>query len=456
MLFALSFAYLLLNTYTDYRPMQELPKWRGAQPITPSLDSASGYFRRQFLLASKPVRAYLIVSGTDEVTVYVNGKLAGTSRYFGAKTSEIFDIAGFLQRGNNLIAVAVDNHVPEAIPELTARLELQLADGSSRTLLSDSAWQVNEMESYQQSREAAWYSPEFFDLDWSPARVRLATDTRPTFPYLVPERIYEIFPASYWIWQQSQNNLNASFLRVIHLADEQINSAWLGVSAAGQYSINLNGVSLYSYTGSLRSMELFDIGPYVKRGDNRLLINVVTDVALPKLAISGVIMTAAGELDFGSDARWRTLKNVPNFQAAASSEAVVVLKPLRDTLAYSHLTLNFKKIETPIVEIWKRVKQFVSLSLMIFITIATGLLLLHLVSRRYDSVPLWRSLETLASPLLPVNVAIWILLIMSYDIRIGNETPFQSLIPVLIVAAILLWEGYIMFERFGRGRSTVA
>jgi hypothetical protein len=450
MLFALSFGYLLFVVDADYHPAREFPNWQGAQPIITDTASSSGYFRRQFLLAADPVKAYLVFSGSDDITIYVNGEVAGTSRYFGTNTSDILDITRFVRRGNNLLAVAVDNNAPGAVSELTARLEMLFTDGSRKTLLTNTDWRAKGEEDYSASRHVAWNSPDFVDLQWSPARVKVTPAERPIVPYQVPEMIYQIFPDGYWIGQQTDMNRNLIFLREFQVNTERITGAWLGVSVAGKYTITLNDRLLYSHAGSLGNMELFDIGPYVNYGENRLLVHVESDVFLPRLAVSGLVITTAGTVDFSSDGRWRTLSTEGSDQPASKPGTVIVLQRLRDAPADSRVTLNYKEIETPAEVSIHRTTWFGMLVLMLFITLAAILVLLHLVNRRFDPVPFWKDLETLVFPFLLGSLLALGLLTLSYDIRIDARMLLQPYSAVSIVVIVLAWEAVVMIERFIR------
>ena len=164
-LFSLSFGYLAEVTLDD-RPRSEwpVPPWQGAHWIEPAEPSATGYFRRRVELPSTVVRAHLVVAGTDRLAVFVNGNAAGSRHFFGSRASLVSDVTHLLRKGRNVIAVQVSSERREQSPELAARLEMRLADGTHRTVKSDATWRARGMEIYQRARQSAWHESEFDDL----------------------------------------------------------------------------------------------------------------------------------------------------------------------------------------------------------------------------------------------------------------------------------------------------
>jgi hypothetical protein len=454
LLSALTFGYLLHVNYLGYRPDHEFPKWQGALPITTDRGTASGFFRRQFNLPSEPTRAYLIVSGTDQLSVYMNGELAVYSRYFGTKSTESLDITRFVHSGNNVLAVAVQSNAPHSHCELSARMELWMPDGSRKTILTDPRWRASGVEEYSSRQHVDWYAPGFSDLHWSPAQISDPPDSRPIHPYRVPEKILQSFPRGYWLGASSGDMGDTTFVRDFQVRPERITGAWLGVSAAGNYTITLNDQFLYSYAGSKRSMELFDIEPYVMQGNNRLIIQVEGDDTLTKLAVTGLVQSLAGEMDFSSDGRWLTLDSESIARASSAYGTVMVMQALGVGAPDTSFTLNFKNIEIPAARLLDEVVRFGIIASMLFIAMASCLVLLHFLTFHYDPVPLWQDLETLVSPLLLGSLLTLGLIIVGYDIRVDAQALFKSPFLIAIGLIILLWEVFILSEKLMRRRSS--
>jgi hypothetical protein len=198
-------------------------------------------------------------------------------------------------------------------------------------------------------------------------------------------------------------------------------------------------------------MELFDIGPYVNQGDNRLYISVDSEAGLLKLAVSGLVLTTEGSLKFNSDGRWRTLTTVTNDHAGSAAGAVIVMQRIQNRNGGANLTLNFKEIMMPLEMSLDRAIRFSILVAMLFVAVASGLMLLHLIIRRFDPMPFWQDLETLALPVLGGTVLAIGLIILSYDIRVDAQSLLHTQALTLIGLIVLHWEAIVMIERIIRG-----
>ena len=444
--FSLGMAYLLNGTYTVYHPVPDIPDWQGAKVITAENAISTAYFRRMFSLASKPEKAYFVVSGTDEVAVYVNGILRGTNRYIGVKVPDIIDITGLLNPGTNLIAVTVDNRAPSGTqPELIGRLELQFYGGLNKTLYTNREWKVSRVEDYQPEHEADWNSPDFDDLMWEAATVKNYIDKRPIYPVKVPELVYKTFPKGYWVWLNTANVQNATFLREFFIKETIVSGAWLGVSVSGNYSIMLNDYLLGSFSSTTRNMDLFDVGPYVRSGENSLKIHVESNLALPKFGVSGLINTPNDTLNINTDARWWSYPE--NTFGTSSLKAVEAIANIQDGEESSNIRLVFKEISVPFTYTLYRTKQFMVLFIMVLVISLLSLITLRMLIWRHDPRPFWKDLESLVLPFFFGGLIVAILLIISNDIRIGSAFPFQTFVWVSLAVFVLIWESLIAIER---------
>jgi len=131
------------------------------------------YLRAVLDLPSAPRRAWLVLTVDDQWTLFVNGHEAHTSdgeEYAWRRPAEL-DVAPWLAAGANVLAVRAENTV-ESPAGLVARLEVELADGTSRVLASDGTWSASAEPGPD------WSSPEGARAGgasdeggaWSPAR----------------------------------------------------------------------------------------------------------------------------------------------------------------------------------------------------------------------------------------------------------------------------------------------
>ncbi|MDP4276764.1 MAG: family 78 glycoside hydrolase catalytic domain [Bacteroidota bacterium] len=165
------------------------------------------YFRKTFTIDGSVTSARLHIIGLGLYELYVNGLKVGYQVLSPAPTDytqdvkyTTFDLTSFLTRGQNAIGVVLGNgrffnmrqrFKPWKIhtygyPKLLFQLELTMADGRVRYIVSDSTWKVtadgpircnNEWdgEEYDATKELTeWNKPGYNDSSWLP--VDLTTD----------------------------------------------------------------------------------------------------------------------------------------------------------------------------------------------------------------------------------------------------------------------------------------
>jgi len=161
---------------------------------------AARYLRREFQVAQQPVRATLYVSGLGLYKAFINGKKTGDYELAPTPTDysktvkyNTFDVTKLIAEGQNAIGVTLGNgrfftmrrsNVRDfGLPRLLLQLEIEFADGSRQTVVSDESWRItadgpiranNEYdgEEYDATREMpGWDSPGFNDAAWLTAEV---------------------------------------------------------------------------------------------------------------------------------------------------------------------------------------------------------------------------------------------------------------------------------------------
>jgi alpha-L-rhamnosidase len=127
-------------------------------------------FRKTFDLAEQNHfaesinKAELVLAADNEFTAYLNGKKIGTGANF--KTAKLFDVAGFLKQGKNVLAVEVANHGESPNPAgLIGVLRIQYKNETEPLFLlkTDAAWKA--VDGLPVGCEAA----EFDDSAWKNA-----------------------------------------------------------------------------------------------------------------------------------------------------------------------------------------------------------------------------------------------------------------------------------------------
>ena len=150
------------------------PKWIWSSPNGASQAKAEiVYFRRKIVLTKVPEAAVAVAAADNSFTLFVNGQNVGSGKDFNSPG--LFDLRAQLKAGENLIAVAVVNQLPDGgapTPEkavagtenpagliFAARLRI---DGASQDLLTDRTW------SWSNQKQNGWEKLEFKGDDWAP------------------------------------------------------------------------------------------------------------------------------------------------------------------------------------------------------------------------------------------------------------------------------------------------
>ena len=159
------------------------------------------YMRRDITLDGKVAAARLYITALGVFEAYINGQRVGDDvlapgwTYFPKQVRyHVYDVAGLLKKGNNALGAILGDgwycgHIeklPRQVhgdrPKLLARLDVELADGSKRTVLSDGSWKtwfgplleadLIMGEAYDARLEMpGWNKPGFDDSAWLPVKV---------------------------------------------------------------------------------------------------------------------------------------------------------------------------------------------------------------------------------------------------------------------------------------------
>lgn len=282
--------------------------------ISPGHDGAVAYYRKHISLSWLPFRATIWLSSPDEFEVYVNGRRVGGSGFTSMYAAGAYDIGALLATGDNLVAVKVSRKTYWGPASLLAHAVVISGAGDELVVDSDESWLVREHEEFQGGHSIPWSSGSFHDPDWQKARLT-APESRNIERLPFPPELLGVFPAGSWIWSDLSADQSAAFQRSFVWDKGRVEQAWIGVSTPGDYVLDVNGVQIKasvtdeSNTGSTEStsltMDVFDIGPYIREGQNLASILVSHQPGQrPKLLVSGVVRSEAEAVMFSSDSDW--------------------------------------------------------------------------------------------------------------------------------------------------------
>jgi hexosaminidase len=155
------------------------------------------YFRKTFTIDDIDAVEKVMVQtvGDTYLRIYVNGTEVGESYAKRALSlivqrarTRFWDITGYLDTGENVIAVEARNYNHAGSAGLNWYSELTYRAGSREYLFSDETWKVHDKAS------GAWYTPSLNDKKWKQARAvdeRVPLIDRPNFEHNRMSVIYD-------------------------------------------------------------------------------------------------------------------------------------------------------------------------------------------------------------------------------------------------------------------------
>ena len=187
----------------------------GVKPAPDNRRLAARMLRKEFVVTKPVARATAYISGLGLSELYLNGRKVGDQVLSPALSDykkRVFyvthDVTAQLQRGPNALGVWLGNgrfysprNTHYGFPKLKLQLEVDYADGTRDTVVSDSSWKLtadgpilanNEYdgEEYDARKEfPGWASAGFADAAWSQAQVVAAPAGALVAPMIAPIRV---------------------------------------------------------------------------------------------------------------------------------------------------------------------------------------------------------------------------------------------------------------------------
>lgn len=182
------------------------------------------YFRKSFAAPSRVKKATVFISGLGLYELYINGQRIGDAVMAPAPTDytksvlyNTYDVTNQLQKGKNVIATVLgngrfftmrQNYKPKKIktfgfPKLLLQLEIEYANGTRKTIVSDASWKMtadgpirtnNEYdgEEYDATKEMpGWNNNGFNDAGWQQPQLVQAPGGRLTAQMNDPVKIMQ-------------------------------------------------------------------------------------------------------------------------------------------------------------------------------------------------------------------------------------------------------------------------
>ncbi len=188
------------------------------------------YLRKEFQNTSTVKRATVYISGLGMYELYINGKKIGDqvlapnpTDYRKSFFYNTHDVTAEIKNGSNAIGTVLGNgrfftmrqnyktqkHNTFGYPKLLLQLEIEYADGSKKTILSDESWKLNvdgpirtnneyDGEEYNATKEfSGWSNAEFNDSKWLQPQLVAAPAGKIVAQFSEPMKIMQsILPVS--------------------------------------------------------------------------------------------------------------------------------------------------------------------------------------------------------------------------------------------------------------------
>jgi hypothetical protein len=462
--FSLVLGYFASLVFEFYKPRLHSPEWSQSVWVEAGVERPTSYYRKHISLGATPLRAPLQVAAPDEFTLYVNGELIAEKAFSSVFTSGVYDIAPYLRSGDNVIAVAVSRGTFPGTASLLVEGYWEDTQGGRGVILSGSDFRSSMVEEWQRAGELAWYSPKFDDSVWPYAKV-VPQPAGFIFERLgfTKEALVD-FRIGQWLWLPQASAKTGALRRTVNLDGSKIDVARFGVSTTASYSVTINGLIVYSSLPTHKYLDAFDIGPFLKRGENVILVNVKNPENSGQVAMAGWVMMDGHKVDLSSSANWQAQSGdliELNDQAWSAPMVFVSRPPMENKIRIGEDSLNIE-IKHPIYREQTAYPSTTTLDAaanigryaFYVILVNAGILwLFAALCRRVDkSMSLRAILDAYIAPQLVAFLALLGLLLARFDVRFDSYTWFSPSVFIAFCIFVLIWVSVISLELLWRQR----
>ena len=308
-LFGLLSGYIAWFSVFEYPHHDYNPDFQGASWISTGQDTPGGYFAKVIFIPEQVADAWINIAATDNVDLYVNGKIIATDTFVSVNVSGVHDLSDQLRLGKNVIAAYVNRRSYPGKPRLLLKGGYTDQSGRRNGFASDATWVTSSIEEVQGMDNRAWYSLTFNYSGWAKAFVEGAATAFPVYRSPVAPHILGEPLSGYWIWHPAASAKSAYFTKSFML-QSPVKDGVLGIAASSSYDLTVNGIPAAGkqrYTGDL---DIYNITPLLHSGENTLGIWVKSLETTPGLFVDGVISSGDDVIRVKGDATWRTAINM--------------------------------------------------------------------------------------------------------------------------------------------------
>jgi hypothetical protein len=433
--------FFVWQSYFGYVPHLYPLKFKQGQWMTTRDSAPQAYFRKELYIPDSVLQAAVMVAATDSFVLYVNGRAVGAKDQGILNVAGIHDIGPYLHPGKNVIGLQV-RRVTYPGPA-RGILEGTYFDYLRREhlIVSDNSWKASSWEESQANGRSPWHTVQFLADAWpsvlasgvpSPSEV-VSVDFHPDLLFSLPY--------GNWVGHADPTVRRATFNQTFAVT-QRVSGAWVRLAAVDSYELTINGINVGRSDASNKTLDIYDIGPFLKKGTNTIQVSVVAirDSAV-RLLLDGMISVGdQSEAIFASDSLWQTKDSDSGYIAPAT-----ILPTYAATIG--DLVKNHLDTTAPILYVIKqKMYMFTFILLVTWIAILSWVFSAILISHVQQNTTMYESLRIDSlSYLLPL-LFFSIIYLLQYDVRFDSAFPFQQHFIFFALGLLLIFKSITIFK----------
>jgi hypothetical protein len=456
LIFGAVLGYFAWHAFYAYTPHRYRVGWSEARWLTPGNGSPQAYFRGELYAPDTPRDAWVYVSATDGYTLTLNGDAVGGNTFVSLNASGVHDLTRMLRHGKNVIGVSVHrSSYPGAASVL---VEGAYIDQGGRTIrfASDDGWRTASFERRQGDNR--WDSVDFDASSWPVADAGGGAEPGRTHTIAHEPLGIASAPEGKWIWHPDMRVRESAFIKVFNL-NGRVKDGWIRIAADRSYDLTVNDAGVAGNRLFESGLHVYDIAPYLRRGENSIVIRVSAPYAPRGLLADGRIEAErAPSVDLStSSSAWRVLvasgaeDNLPprdDPRWVAASEIGTYL-----SAQWGPLAKQIRGTDPPLAH---QAAGYVKMTLFILAVMSIAVVCWLASAYVYglvNAASLPDALSTCAVSYIPPILMLSFIYILRYDVRYDPAFPFQRITVIAAVAAVMALQTVLtLAEAFHRGR----
>lgn len=454
--------FFVWKTYFSYVPPLYPVAFTQGQWIVAPGESPQGYFRKEVYISEPIQQAWIQVAASDSFELYLNDQTMATQGPSLVNVSGVYDLGPSLRPGKNVIGVKVVSvRFPGPAKAVVEGAYLDQGEREHR-FFSDAAWKGLSYEAWQVDATIPWYARAFNADTWPFVRTAGVPSVTEVSRVATHPALMMSMPRGQWIGHADPRLPEAVFSTTFTLA-QKVQGAWLRVAADERYELVINGMRAVRDPATARdesvdktlirisamgpepvekTLDIYDIGPFLARDTNTIAVRVVGRQQAPPRLLLDSLVAVAGQTHvlLATNAAWQT-----RHPEAVQWQPAVVLADYAP--AIDRLVKNPTDVVLSVGYKSKQMAKMLACILMLLLMtwlVWLGSSYLHRLLRH--NIALSSSLTMDALMHLPACLFLGAVYFLQYDIRYDAAWPFQEKFLHLAVGLLFLFKVGLLIE----------